>query len=140
MNKPILRHIKKIEYCAAYHLKRAIILPAQSRALIKDVMPWQEIPIIGLTEVETTEEVENGIRLSTTKLTATLCKRFQSSSKPLAFRLTDVQGKQYLLGTVRSPYPLITQMESHEDKAAATTTYILSIHHIAEKTLLEIHT
>ncbi|MBR4553038.1 MAG: hypothetical protein IKO20_04900 [Bacteroidaceae bacterium] len=138
MNKPILHHIKKIEYCAAYHLKRAIILPAQSRALIKDVMPWQEIPIVGLAEVETTEEVENGTRLSTTKLTATLCKRFQIPTRHLAFRLTDVQNNQYFLGTSDSPYPLITQKENHEDKAATPTTHILSIQLTSENSSLEI--
>ena len=93
------RYIRKIEYCTAYHLRRAIILPAQSQALIGEPMPWQEIPIVGLTEVETNEEVENGTRLSTTKLSVTLCRHFQLPTNPTAFRLTDTRGTTYLLDT-----------------------------------------
>lgn len=108
-----LRYIHKIEYCAAYHLRRAIILPAQRQALVREPMPWQELPIVGLAEVETNEEVENGTRLTTTKLTATLCRRFQLPTAPTAFRLTDTRGNTYLLGTAEHPYPLITQSQIH---------------------------
>lgn len=134
----ILRHICKIEYCAAYHLRRAIILPAQSQALVQEPMPWQEIPIVGLAQVETTEEVENGTRLSTTKLSATLCHRFQLPTTPTAFRLTDVQGKHYLLGTSEHPYPLITQTETHPNTSPETSTFALHVEHIAKISLAEI--
>ena len=112
MNLPLLRYIHKIEYCAAYHLRRAIILPALSQALVHEPMPWQEIPIVGLAEVETNEEVENGTRLTTTKLTATLCRHFQLPTTHTAFRLTDTRGTTYLLGTSEHPYPLITQTQT----------------------------
>ena len=106
MNQPILRHIRKIEYCAAYHLKRAIILPAQAIALVREPMPWQEIPIVRFAKLESIEDVENGVRIYTSKLTATLCKPFLHPKRPSAFRLTDVQGQTYLLGTSEKPHPL----------------------------------
>lgn len=140
MTLPILRYIRKIEYCAAYHLRRAIILPAQSQALVHEPMPWQEIPIVGLTEVETTEEVENGTRLSTTKLTATLCHHFQLPTTPTAFRLTDTRGNTYLLGTAEHPYPLITQAQTHTPTSSERTTHTLTIQHTVENSLLEIRT
>lgn len=113
------RYIRKIEYCAAYHLRRAIILPAQSQALVREPIPWQEIPLVGLASLEVTDKVENGVRIYTSKLTATLCKPFLHPKRPSAFRLTDVQGKQYLLGTAQSPYPLISQIESIGENASS---------------------
>lgn len=138
MTLPLLRYIRKLEYCAAYHLRRAIILPAQSQALVHKPMPWQEIPIIGLAEVETTEEVENGTRLSTTKLNATLCHRFQIPTTPIAFRLTDTRGNTYLLGTAEHPYPLITQTQTHAPTPSSPTAFTLTIQHTAENSLVEI--
>lgn len=132
------RYIRKIEYCAAYHLKRAIILPAQAIALVREPMPWQGIPIVGLAEVETTEEVENGTRLTTTKLTATLCHHFQLPNTPTAFRLTDTRANTYLLGTSLHPYPLITQTQTHGPTPAGRTAFTLTIQHAAENSLLEI--
>ncbi|MBP3228197.1 MAG: hypothetical protein J6M53_05355 [Bacteroidaceae bacterium] len=146
MTAPILRHISKIEYCAAYHLRSAIILPAQARALIKDVMPWQELPLVGLAQVETSDEVERGMRLYTTKLTATLCQPFNfslftiNSARPLAFRLTDVQGRQYLLGTSQPPYPLVSQTETKGNKPTDRTAYTFNIQHTSPNSLLEIST
>lgn len=138
MNQPILRHIRNIEYCAAYHLKRAIILPAQAIALVREPMPWQELPLVGLASLEVTDEVDNGVRIYTSKLTATLCKQFLYPKRPSAFRLTDVQGKQYLLGTAQSPYPLISQTESIGGKSVSQTAYVITIQHKAEISLINI--
>ena len=138
MNQPILRHICKVEYCAAYHLKSAIILPAQAKALVGEPMPWQELPIVGLASLEVTDEVENGVRIYTSKLTATLCKSFLHPKRPSAFRLTDVQGKQYLLGTAKSPYPLISQALSCTTDSSKGSTTILSINYLSVYPLLSI--
>lgn len=136
MTAPILRHIKKVEYCAAYHLKRVIILPAQAIALVREPMPWQELPLVGLASLEVTDEVENGVRIYTSKLTATLCKSFLHPKRPSAFRLTDVQGNQSLLGTAQSPYPLISQTESIGENSVLQTAYIISIQHKSEISLI----
>ena len=138
MNQPILRHIRKIEYCAAYHLKRAIILSAQAIALVREPMPWQELPLVGLASLEVTDEVENGVRIYTSKLTATLCKPFQHSSRPSAFRLTDVQGRTYLLGTSYFPFPLVTQTLTCTTDNSKSFTTIISINHISIVPLLSI--
>lgn len=136
MNQPILRHIRKIEYCAAYHLKRAIILPAQAKALVREPMPWQELPLVGLASLEVTDEVENGVRIYTSKLTATLCKPFLHPKRPSAFRLTDVQGKQYLVGTALQPFPLVKQEESIASSAASQTAFTITIQYSSENSLV----
>lgn len=132
------RYIRKIEYCAAYHLKRAIILPAQAIALVREPMPWQELPLVGLASLEITDEVENGVRIYTSKLTATLCKSFLHPKRSSAFRLTDVQGNQSLLGTDQSPYPLISQTESIGENAPSHTAFVITIQYKAENSLINI--
>lgn len=138
MNQPILRHICKVEYCAAYHLKSAVILPAQAKALVQEPMPWQELPLVGLASLEVNDEVENGVRMYTSKLTATLCKPFQNSSRPSAFRLTDVQNRTYLLGTSYSPYPFVSQTLSCTTESSKSSTTVLSINHQSIYPLLSI--
>ena len=106
--KPDLLYIRRIEYCEAYHLRRAIILPAQAKALVREPMPWQELPMVGLASLETTEEADKGVRLTTVKLQAKLCRSVTLPASPLSFRITDVQGKTFLLGTAAAPHPLST--------------------------------
>ena len=105
--KPNLLYIRKIEYCEAYHLRRSVILPAQAKALVREPMPWQELPMVGLASLETTEEVDKGVRITTIKLQAKLCRSVILPASPLSFRLTDVQGKTFLLGTAAAPHPLV---------------------------------
>lgn len=138
MNQPILRHIRNIEYCAAYHLKRVIILPVQAQALVHEPMPWQKLPLVGIASLEVTDEVDNGVRIYTSKLTATLCKPFLYSKCPTAFRLTDVQDRTYLLGTSLPPYSLVSQVLTCKTEHSKISTTILSINHLSTYPLLSI--
>lgn len=106
--KPNLLYIRKIEYCEAYHLRRAVILPAQAKALVQEPMPWQELPMVGLASLETTEEVDKGVRITTVKLQAKLCRSVTLPASPLSFRITDVHGRTFLIGTAAAPHPYVT--------------------------------
>ena len=105
----MLLYIHKIEYCEAKHLKSAIYLPDHFKVVLKEVMPWREVPIVGLAALETGDELDNGVRLHTQKLTATLETEYVFSQSPTVFLITAVNGMQYLLGTSDAPYPLIQQ-------------------------------
>ena len=72
-------------------------------------MPWREVPIVGLAALETGGEVENGVRLHTQKLTATLETEYVLPQMPTAFLITAVNGMQYIIGTADAPYQLIQQ-------------------------------
>ena len=72
-------------------------------------MPWREVPIVGLAALETGNELDNGVRLHTQKLTATLETEYVFLQSPTAFFITAVNGTQYLFGTSDAPYPLIQQ-------------------------------
>ena len=105
----MLLYIHKIEWCEAYHLKSAILMPHDRRAILRDVAPWRTLPIVGLAALETTEEMENGVRLHTTKLSATLEETFVFPERPIAFLASSVNGSRLLIGTAQRPFPLITQ-------------------------------
>ena len=105
----MLLYIHKIEWCEAYHLKSALLMPHDRRVILRDVVPWRTLPIVGLAALETTEEMENGVRLHTTKLSATLEETFVFPERPIAFLASSVNGSRFLVGTAQRPFPLITQ-------------------------------
>ena len=105
----MLLYIHKIEWCEAYYLQSAILMSHDRRAILRDVAPWRTLPTVGLAALETTEEMENGVRLHTTKLSATLEETFVFPERPIAFLASSVNGSRFLLGTPQRPFPLITQ-------------------------------
>ena len=124
----MLLHIHRIEYCEAYHLASAIVLPETASVLLREPMPWRKVPMVGLATLETSEEVKKGVRTHSNKLTATLCGgRLALPSHPLVYRLTCVNGWQYLLGTAEPPFPLTTQEEKRPGNAAETSAVSLVV-------------
>ena len=124
----MLLHINRIEYCEARHIASAIIVPQTSMAIIRDVAPWREIPISGLAELETSQEQEEGTRSFNATLSATLCgDAFELPHRPLAFRLTCANGRQYLLGTAESPHPFVSFPLSLQSEASDITATTLNI-------------
>ena len=105
----MLLYIHKIELCEAYHLKSALLMPHDRRVILRDVVPWRTLPIVGLTALETSEEVEDGVRLHTTKLSATLEETFVFPEQPVVFLASSVNGSRFLVGTAQQPFPMVSQ-------------------------------
>jgi hypothetical protein len=105
----MLLYIHKIEYCEAKHLTSAIFLPDHFKVILKEVMPWREVAIVGLAALETGEELDNVVLLHMQKLTATLETEYVLPQSPTFFLITAVNGMQYLIGTADAPFPLIQQ-------------------------------
>ena len=125
--KPNLLYIRKIEYCEAYHLRRAVILPAQAKALVQEQMPWQELPMVGLASLETTEDVDKSVRITTIKLQAKLCRSATLPVSPLSFRITDVLGETLLLGTASAPHPFVAISAKVADNPQNEATYTFTL-------------
>lgn len=105
----MLLYIHKIEWCEAYHLKSSLLMPHDRRVILRDVVPWRTLPIVGLAALETSEEVEDGVRLHTIKLSATLEETFVFPGRPVAFLASSVNGSRFLIGTAQRPFPLVSQ-------------------------------
>ena len=108
-HKTMLLYIHKIEWGEAYHLQSAILMPHDRRVILRDVVPWRTLPTVGLAALETSEEVEDGVRLHTTKLSATLEETFVFPKRPVAFLASSVNGSRFLVGTAQRPFPLLSQ-------------------------------
>ena len=48
----------------------SLVFPDHFKVILKEVMPWREVPIVGLAALETGDELDNSVRLHTQKLTA----------------------------------------------------------------------
>lgn len=133
----MLLHIRRIDACEAYHLASALIYPKTALVFLHELMPWRRIDIAALAALETSEEVEKGVRLFTTKLTATLAgERMPLPERPLAYRLTTVGGQQFLLGTAFRPFPLTTQETVAPSRAAEVSAVTLSVKWTSDVPLL----
>ena len=135
----MLLHIHRIDCCEAYHLASAIVLPETASVLLCKPMPWKQLPMVGLATLETSEEVKKGVRTHSAKLSATLCGgRLALPSRPLAYRLTGVNGRQYLLGTADPPFPLTTQEDKRPGNAAETSAVSLVVSQLSQIPVLKI--
>lgn len=123
----MLLYIHKVEYCEAKHLKSAIYLPDHFKVILKEVMPWREVPIVGLAALETGDELDNGVRLHTQKLTATLETEYVFPQSPTVFLITAVNGMQYIIGTTDAPYPLIQQNTILSSNATENAITVLDV-------------
>lgn len=95
--------------------------------------------MVGLATLETSEEVKKGVRTHLAKLTATLCGgRLALPSRPLAYRLTCVNGRQYLLGTADPPFPLTMQEDKRPGSAAETSAVSLVVSQLSQFPVLKI--
>ena len=96
--------------------------------------------MVGLATLETSEAVEKGVRKHTAKLTAMLCGgRLALPSRPLAYRLSCINGRQYLLGTADPPFPLTTQEVKMPGNAAETSAVSLVVSLNSSYPVLKFH-
>ena len=133
----MLLYIHKIEYCEAKHLKSAIFLPDHFKVILKEVLPWREVPIVGLAALETGDELDNGVRLHTQKLTATLETEYVFPQSPTVFLITAVNGMQYIIGTADAPYPLIQQSTIFSSNAAENAVTELVVNYTSHFPLIK---
>lgn len=137
----MLRYITKVECCNCLHLANIIALPEKHMAICNSYLPFAEVPTVGLSSLTTEEDVSNGTRTHKSTLKSTVCTflvQDTSSLQPLAFRLTDVEGRQYLLGQNDRPYPLITQSLSAPDKSSEKSIITLTVELQGSIPLMEI--
>lgn len=100
-------------------------------------MPWREVPIVGLAALETDDELDNGVRIHTQKLTATLETEYVFPPSPTVFLITAVNGTQYLIGTADAPFPHIQQNTVLSSNAGENTITELVVNLTSQFPLLK---
>lgn len=110
--------IKKVEYCFSNRIR---VIPEQifqEGDQVEVDGAFIEIPISGLASVEMIDSIENEQVIYQTKLTFfTQCPPFPSPLKR-CYRITDVQGNQFLIGIAKSPFPVSSGTDSNPSSPA----------------------
>lgn len=112
------KYIKKVEWCNARHLYLAVPLTDNIHVYCVDYMPYEELPVVGLASLEVSDAVDNGVRLWTSKLTATLPERPAVPDTAVSLRLTAVDGTVFLMGLDCRPHPVVTIDDRHPSNAS----------------------
>ena len=126
-----LRHLT---LCMKFPL---LVFPDHFKVILNEVMPWREVPIVGLASLEIGDELDNGVRLHTQKLTATLETEYVFPQSPTAFLITAVNGTQYLIGTADAPFPLIQQNTILSANAGENAITELVVNHTSQNPLIK---
>lgn len=88
---------------------------------------FSEIHIQELVGVTIEDSLENNQRLYTTTAIFKSCDKTPLSARHMAFRLTSIDGKQYMIGTGSRPFPVIKEKNPFPEKPADSTLKTVTI-------------
>lgn len=111
----LLQNIKKVEYIETHYMKDLVLL-SNKEVSLQYWRNFTELCLDGLGSVEVSQNVENGSRLTTVKLTVHTRSEIFADSYRLCWRVTTVEGKQYLIGINEQPYPVTTVNDNFPEK------------------------
>lgn len=101
-----LVHVNKIEFTSA-----ALLVPMRMASAtscrFSSAVAFTEINIEDLVDVIIEDEYENNQRVYTTTASFRTCSKSVVLGRKLAFRLTSVDGKRFMIGSRTRPYPII---------------------------------
>lgn len=119
----MIKYINKVEEIDAENLASSTFFSKGVK--LADGLPFVQLCTVGLSTFEISDKVEFKNRIFQHTLTVKLAERFVSSNRKICFRLTAVDGSQYMLGSDVRPYPVITQNDSHPSDAGQSCAVML---------------
>lgn len=123
----LLQNINKLEYIDTRYLANILLL-ANDKVTLRYWRNFQTLPLVGLASMDVSQSIDNGSRLTTVKITARSCADFSPmGNQHLAWRITTVQGDQYLVGTTEQPFPVVTVANDFPDKATERSGITVSV-------------
>ena len=118
-------YINKVELIEAGQLSTTTFF--NQGAKVSEDLPFTELCTIGLSNFEISDKVENKVRIFHHSLKAKLTERLNVGNRKLCFRLTAVDGTQYMIGTDSRPYPLVQQEELHSSELSQSCVVMLDV-------------
>ena len=113
----LLNNIVKVEWILSPRHMRNLVLLDDHRVALQYYRPFHALFLDGLAQVEVSEAVEDGSRLTTVRLTAHTTEDWHVDNRRLCWRVTTVDGRQYLIGLDEQPWPVVTVADAYPDKA-----------------------
>ena len=120
-----VKYIKMVETIDASQLASCTFFSKGVKLV--DSLPFVPLCTFGLSTFEISEKVESKNRVFHHSLKAKLSERIDVGNRKLCFRLTAVDGSQYMLGSDSRPYPVIGQSDSHPSDAGQSCAVMLDV-------------
>jgi len=121
-----LVHVNKIEMIRIEELTPLKVIDSTSCRFERSV-DFSQLEIKELVGVVIEDSYDNNQKTYTTTATfETKCKE-PITSRHLAFRLTSVDGRQYMIGTSSRPYPIIKEKNNFPEKLNDSTMKTVTI-------------
>ena len=134
----LLQNITRVEFIETRYLHNLMLI-GNNEVTLQYWRNFTELPIIGLADMEVSESIENGSRLTTVKLTArTACDYPAGAPRRHAWRVTTVTGEQYLIGTTEQPFPVTLVTDSYPGKSTEPSGKTITVVWQSSLGLLEI--
>lgn len=116
-------YITHISRAPANHTQTILPCPDNRHAIpTAAYIPWEPLCIVSLASLEVTDEMRDGIRIYTTKLTFQTHQPLPPDTTPFAYHLTLTDHTHLLLGTAQRPHPLRTTTDTREDRPTGKST------------------
>lgn len=121
-----LVHVNKIEMIRIEELTPLKVIDSTSCRFERSV-DFSQLEIKELVGVVVEDSYDNNQKIYTTTATfETKCKE-PITSRHLAFRLTSVEDRQYMIGTSSRPYPIIKEKNNFPEKPNDSTMKTVTI-------------
>lgn len=113
----LLNNIVKVEWILSPRHMRNLVLLDDHRVVLQYYRPFHALCLDGMAQVEVSEAVDDGYRLTTVRLTAHTTEDWHVDNRRLCWRVKTVDGRQFLIGLDEQPWPVVTVADAFPDKA-----------------------
>lgn len=134
----LLNNIVKVEWILSPRHMRNLVLLDDHRVSLQYYRPFHALCLDGLAQVEVSEAVEDGSRLTTVRLTAHTTEDWHVDDRRLCWRVATVDGRQFLIGLDEQPWPVTTVADAYPDKATDRSGKTITVTWTTRLGLLEI--
>ena len=113
----LLNNIVKVEWILSPRHMRNLVLLDDHRVALQYYRPFHALCMDGLASCEVSESIEDGTRVTTIRLTVHTTDDFHVDDRRLCWRISTVDGRQFLIGLDEQPWPVATVADAYPDKA-----------------------
>ncbi|MBR1668936.1 MAG: hypothetical protein IJ693_11760 [Bacteroidaceae bacterium] len=117
--------------------EQCTVVPSRQLIYVPSTARLTPLCTVGLAALDHTDTVQNGERIHTIKLTATLRERVAvpSGSSVVA---TTASGFSYVIGGGQRPFPLVTQQDHRADRPGERSAVTLTVELTSSTPLLAV--
>lgn len=125
MSQIVLKYIKLVEVIDAGLLSLSVL--GSKGVKLEESLPFETLCTVGLSKLEISDELEAKNRIYVHSLEAVMQERLTVANRKLCFRLTAVDGSQYLIGVCGRPYPIVAQSMSFPAEITGSCAVKMSV-------------